>query len=292
MAIKMNTLCLWCQLKKHIGQAEALADADTAMAFSQEVLGILSKATQKDTSSHISPAINALYQKYFGLEQDRYVEEKKESNRFIMDRFPRIVSLVEQAEDPVLAALQFAVLGNYLDFSALQGQVSYEKLEEMLAEALQMELDADTYHQLLLDLQKGKRVLFLTDNAGEIAFDRILGEQLQKRFPHLQITFCVRGFPVHNDATREDAAFVGVPFPVIDSGSELGGTDIDLLGQEAKRALLQADVILAKGMGNTETMYGCGLPVYYAFLVKCPRFAQFFDKPMLTPLLIREQKMA
>ena len=288
MAIKMNTICLWCQLKKHMTEAERLGDEDTAMAFSQELLEILAKATEKDTSSHISPAINDLYRKYFGMEQDRYVQEKRDSNDFIMEKFDTIAHLVEQAEDAVFAGLQFAILGNYLDFSALQGQVSYEKLDEMLEDALKMELDMDTYRQLISDLEKGKNLLYLTDNAGEIAFDRIFAEQLQKKFPHLQITFCVRGYPVHNDATREDAEFVGVPFQVIDSGSDLGGTDITLLGQEARNALEQADVIIAKGMGNTETMYGCGYNVYYAFLVKCARLEQFFGKPLMTPMLVRE----
>ena len=288
MAIKMNTICLWCQLKKHMTEAERLGDEDTAMAFSQELLEILAKATEKDTSSHISPAINDLYRKYFGMEQDRYVQEKRDSNDFIMEKFDTIAQLVEQADDAVFAGLQFAILGNYLDFSALQGQVSYEKLDEMLEDALKMELDMDTYRQLISDLEKGKNLLYLTDNAGEIAFDRIFAEQLQKKFPHLQITFCVRGFPVHNDATREDAEFVGVPFKVIDSGSDLGGTDITLLGQEARNALEQADVIIAKGMGNTETMYGCGYNVYYAFLVKCARLEQFFGKPLMTPMLVRE----
>lgn len=288
MSIKMNNICLWCQLKKHLTQAEALGDEDTAMAFSQEVLRILANATEKDTSSHISPAINALYQKYFGLDQDRYVEEKQESNAFIMAKFDRIAALVAQAEDPVFAGLQFAILGNYLDFSALQGQVSYEKLDEMLENALKMELDMDTYQQLLSDLENGKKVLYLTDNAGEIAFDRIFAEEIQKKFPQLQITFCVRGYPVHNDATREDAAYVGVPFTVIDSGSDIGGTEITLLDEEAKKALDEADVIIAKGMGNTETMYGCGYNVYYAFLVKCARLEQFFGKPLMTPMLVRE----
>ena len=289
MAIKMNTICLWCQLKKHMTEAERLGDEDTAMAFSQELLEILAKATEKDTSSHISPAINDLYRKYFGMEQDRYVQEKRDSNDFIMEKFDTIAQLVEQADDAVFAGLQFAILGNYLDFSALQGQVSYEKLDEMLEDALKMELDMDTYRQLISDLEKGKNLLYLTDNAGEIAFDRIFAEQLQKKFPHLQITFCVRGYPVHNDATREDAEFVGVPFQVIDSGSDLGGTDITLLGQEARNALEQADVIIAKGMGNTETMYGCGYNVYYAFLVKCQRFVTHFGYPMFTPLLVKER---
>ena len=95
-----------------------------------------------------------------------------------------------------------------------------------------------------------------------------------------------------NDATREDAAAVGLPFPVIDNGNRVAGTQLELLGREAREALDRADVILAKGMGNTETMLGCGYNVYYAFLVKCPRFVQLFRRPLFTPMLVRDRDCA
>ena len=75
---------------------------------------------------------------------------------------------------------------------------------------------------------------------------------------------------------------------MIDNGSRIAGTWIEALSAEAKEALEGSDVILAKGMGNAETMFGCGYNVYYAFLVKCPRFVRLFDKPMFTPILIRD----
>ena len=93
-----------------------------------------------------------------------------------------------------------------------------------------------------------------------------------------------------NDATREDAAAVGVDFPLIDNGNCIGGTVLSLLGEEAKEAFESADVILAKGMGNNETLYGCGYNVYYAFLVKCKFFEQRFGKPLMTPMLVAERK--
>ena len=136
---------------------------------------------------------------------------------------------------------------------------------------------------------QGKKVLLLTDNAGEIGFDRIFAEELAKKYPHLTITFCVRGDICLNDATRADAAQMGIPFPVIDNGNRVPGTQIDLLSQEARTALDTADVILAKGMANCETMHGCGYNVYYAFLVKCQRFVTRFRKPMLTPMLVKER---
>ena len=288
MSIGMNTLCLRCLMKKHLDAADSLGDEKTAMAFSQELLKILAGTEEWESSSHISPAINDLYQKYFGLEQDRYVQEKRESNEFLMDKYPKICRLVDQAQDPVLAALQFAILGNYLDFSALAGQVSYEKLDEMLLDALKMELDLQTYQRFTGDLARGKKLLYITDNAGEIVFDRILAETIHNKYPHLDITFCVRGIPVHNDATREDAAFVGVPFPMIDNGNEIAGTEVSLLSPAAREAFENADIIIAKGMGNTETLYGCNHNVYYAFLIKCQRFVAYFGKPMLTPMLLSE----
>ena len=159
----------------------------------------------------------------------------------------------------------------------------------VLEKALEMELDRESYASLCDDLAKGKRLLYLTDNAGEIGFDRVFAEQLQKAYPHLQITFCVRGGPAQNDATREDAAAVGIPFPVIDNGNTVAGTDLALLSAEAKAALDAADVIISKGQGNAETLLGCGYNIYYAFLVKCARFIDRYHKPKLTPMLVKER---
>lgn len=286
MAIPMNSICMLCQMNKHVEEARKL-DTDKAEAFTKDLLEILKNALGRSNSAMEASSINKLYQRYFGLEQDRFVQEKKMSNEFIKSRLDGITRLVEAQADPVFAALQFAVLGNYLDFAALHGQVSFEKLDAMLEDALNMPLDPAVYENLCRDLETAKKLLYVTDNAGEIGFDKVLALQLQKKYPQLQITFCVRGLPVHNDATREDAAFMELEFEIIDTGNDVGGVEFSLLSAQAKQAFDTADVVLAKGMGNTESMYGCGYNIYYAFLVKCARFAQYFDKPLMTPMLIR-----
>ena len=290
MALLMNSLCVQCLLNKHVEQARKLADEATANAFTKDLLELLGQCLGKTNSAVAGAQINTLYQKHFGLAQDRFVQEKQESNAFIKKRLPEISRLVEQQPDPLLAALRFSILGNYLDFSALLGQVSFEKMDAMLQDALKMELDLQVYDALRLDLAKAKRLLYITDNAGEIGFDRVFAQQIQKQYPHLQITFCVRGLPAHNDAMREDAAYMELEFPVVDTGNDVGGFMIDMLSPEAKQALEEADVIIAKGMGNTESMYGCGYNVYYAFLVKCALFRDVFQKPQLTPMLLKERK--
>ena len=286
----MSAQCFVCHMGHQVDAARALGDEETALAFSRELLQLYLEVPAGSHSSWLSPRTAKLFQKYYNVGPDRMWKEKKESNEFVLSKLEEIRAKVNAAEDPLFAAIRFSILGNYLDFSALYGEVSFDKLDEMLDKALEMPLDEACYEKLRSDLSKGRKLLYLTDNAGEIGFDRILGEVIHQQYPDLEITFCVRGAPVLNDATREDAAFMGIPFPVIDNGTELCGTDLDLLGEEAKKAMNEADVIIAKGMGNTETLYGCGYPIYYAFLVKCPRFETVFGKPRMTPMLVREKR--
>lgn len=289
MSIAMNTECILCHINKNIATARKLGDEATATEFARELMKLHLALPEGANSAMLGPATNALFTKYYGLSPDRYKAEKEAANRFVLERLELLRSRVEGAEDPVFAGLQFSILGNYLDFSALQDQISFEKLEEMMDSALEMELDRDCYSRFCRDLETGKTLLYITDNAGEIGFDRILGEQLRKRYPHLQITFCVRGMIAQNDATREDAALMGIPFPIIDNGNAVAGTEFSLLSREAREAIESSDVILAKGMGNVETMLGCGFNIYYAFLIKCTRFASHFNAPMMKPLFLKER---
>ncbi len=290
MANCLTTQCLECHFTRTLALARELGDEKTAMAFARELAKLYVNLPDNVASAHFGPATTDLLVKYYGLDPDRYRQEKIDSNRFVMERFDSIRARVQAQPDPVFAGLQFAILGNYLDFAALQGNVSYEKLDEMLDGALQMQLDMDCYAKLCRDLERAGKLLYLTDNAGEIAFDRIFAEEIHKKYPQVEITFCVRGGPANNDALREDAEAVGVPFPILENGSRIGGTELEDISQEARDAFWAADVVIAKGMGNTETLLGCGHNVYYAFLVKCDLFVKLFHSPMFTPLLVKESK--
>ena len=287
MSLKMDAQCMLCHFRRNVETARSLGDEETATAFAKALMGLYLSMPEGTNTPAVGPGTNELFQRFYGLEPDRFWQEKLDSNRFVMARLDKIRETAEAAPDPVLAGLQLAILGNYIDFSALQGEVSFEKLDKMLESALEMELPE--YERLCRDLAKAKKLLYLTDNAGEIGFDRIFAEQIHKAYPELQITFCVRGGPAQNDATREDAEAVGIPFPVIDNGNCIAGTHIPELSEEAKIAMDEADVILSKGQGNAETLLGCGYNIYYAFLIKCPRFIQRYGKPKLTPMLVKER---
>ena len=289
MSLVMDSQCLMCHLKRNLEVVRPLGTEEQTMAFARDMMRMYLDAPEGVSSPWFNPQVSNLLTKHYGLPEDRYKEEKELSNCFVMERLDTIREKVRSAADPVYAGLQFSILGNYLDFSALQGQVSFEKLDQMLEEALEMELDREVYGSFCKELEAGGKLLYLTDNAGEIGFDRIFAEEIARAYPQVEITFCVRGTITINDATREDAAAVGIPFPVIDNGNRVPGTQLDLLSNESKQALEEANVILAKGMANCETLHGCGYNIYYAFLVKCQRFATLFGQPLLTPMFVKER---
>ena len=289
MSVLVDSECLLCHFRKNLKTAQPMGTEEQALEFARELMKIYLDSPTDVGATWYGPATAELFDRIYGIGPDRFRREKADSNAFVLARMDQLRQKAISAPDPVFAALQLAILGNYIDFSALHGEVSFEKLEEMLEEAMTMELDREVYAQLCRDLARGKKLLYLTDNAGEIGFDRILAEQIHKKYPQLEITFCVRGGPALNDATREDAEAVGIPFPVIDNGNLVAGTELSLLGPEARQAMDNADVIIAKGQANAETLLDSGYPIYYAFLIKCVRFIQRYQKPKLTPMLVKEK---
>lgn len=290
MPIPMNATCMECFLNKRLEKIRSYGTPEQATLMAKEMLNMLGQSGPEADSAMLGGLVDARILEFFNITEDVMAQEKELSNQFVLDRLEDIRSRIQSANDPVFAGLQYAILGNYLDFAALHGKVSFDTLDEMLRDAAKMVLDMDCYRQFLQDLENGKTLLYVTDNAGEIVFDRLFAEVIAEKFPNLQITFLVRGGNVANDATRADAQAAGIPFPVIDSGFCIGGTSLNYLSQEAKDALYSADVVLAKGMGNTESLYGCGCNVYFAFLVKCARLAEFFDAPLMKPLFVRERR--
>jgi uncharacterized protein with ATP-grasp and redox domains len=288
--MRLDSQCILCLLKRHADTAAKLGSEEQVTAFTRDLMRILCDGPVEMSAPFYTPDIAKLFTEHFGLADDRFTEEKELSNRFCMERLDRISGMVRSADDPLYAGLQGAILGNYIDFSALQGEVSFEKLDEMLDLLHTIEVDRDVFEKLRADLEGGKELLYLTDNAGEIVFDRVWLEVIRDLFPNLAITVCVRGGPAQNDATVKDAEEIGMPFRVIDNGTCISGTVLEKASDELRAAIERADVVISKGQANVETLLdtGHGYNIYYAFLVKCKRFIDRFGKEKLTPMLVRE----
>ena len=291
--MRLDSQCILCLLKRHADTAAKLGSEEQVTAFTRDLMRILCDGPVEMSAPFYTPDIAKLFTEHFGLADDRFTEEKELSNRFCMERLDRISGMVRSADDPLYAGLQGAILGNYIDFSALQGEVSFEKLDEMLDLLHTIEVDRDVFDKLRADLEGGKELLYLTDNAGEIVFDRVWLEVIRDLFPNLAITVCVRGGPAQNDATIADAEEIGMPFRVIDNGTCISGTVLEKASEELRAAMERADVVISKGQANVETLLdtGHGYNIYYAFLVKCKRFIDRFGKEKLTPMLVRERDL-
>jgi len=154
------------------------------------------------------------------------------------------------------------------------------------------EEDKITTDSLLNQCEKASNFLLITDNCGEIVLDKLFLEQLKKQFPHLNLSVLVRGEEALNDATVEDAKYVGMDkvASIVSNGMPIAGTVYEMLPKEAKKAMDEADIILSKGQGNYESLSGQGRHIFYSFLCKCELFTTRFNVPKLTGIFIEENE--
>jgi uncharacterized protein with ATP-grasp and redox domains len=197
---------------------------------------------------------------------------------------------IESAADPLASSIVFARIGNYIDFGAMQ-EVSTETFLGLFDNPQMGEADHRTYLSFLQECAKAKSFLLIADNCGEIVLDKLFLEQLAKRFPQLELYVLVRGDVVLNDATPEDAVYAGIDrlAQIVSNGAPIPGTVYKMMPQEARRVLDTADVILAKGQGNYESLSHQGRHIFYVFLCKCDLFTTRFQVPRLTGMFVEEK---
>ncbi len=253
-----------------------------------EVRALIDARGENDTSPLLVYRFNRAYARRFGP-SDGYAEVKRRYNDLVLGMEDRLRERIEQADDPVAAALAFARVGNYIDYGAMD-TVEEEVFLSLFGHAALRAEETEVYARFLSACERGKRFLLIADNCGEIVLDKLLLEQLKRRFPGLLFQVLVRGGEVLNDVTPRDAEYVGIgsAAEILSNGAAIAGTVYEMLPEPARQALDQADVILAKGQGNYESLSGTGRRIYYAFLCKCDLFIRRFGVPPLTGMLVEE----
>ena len=185
-----------------------------------------------------------------------------------------------------------ARIGNDIDFAALS-DVNSDTVLTLLEEDNKDPLDTQEYLHFRKDLDSASRLVYLTDNCGEVVLDKLVIKLLKELYPELDITVIVRGFPAINDATFEDARDIGLTeiTRVIGNGNDVGGTWLPHISAKAREMLETADLIISKGQGNYETLHDCGLNIYYLFLCKCEWFQYQFKARPLQGMFINERRI-
>lgn len=277
---------------------EALRGAGVAEAAQREVMRHVLQSLAAEVDLNASPPeiaqrVHRLVRRLTG-DGDPYAELKERANDIACAALPRLRSLVEAAPDGFAAATRLAIAANALDAgvgaAAADGahgdgrRGAPARFARALDRAMDEPLcgDVDDFRRAVAG---AARILYLADNSGEIVVDRLLIEQL----PQGRVTVAVRGAPVLNDATLADARAAGLDelASVIANGSDAPGTLLGDCSPEFRRVFGEADVIVAKGQGNYESLSETGADVFFLFKVKCPLTARHAALPLGAHALLR-----
>ncbi len=290
--MKLNPFCMCCAVNKQEKNIRGFSDMDRKTEYMKKVMALLAGASDEDCAPSLSAELKKLYSDFWKQPEKDYTEIKKDFNQLMLKMEPSIEEKIQNSPDPLAASLLFARTGNYIDFAALS-HVDPSTVLSLLEDENRDPLNPEEYSHLLEDLKRGQKLLYITDNCGEIVLDKLAVKVLKQQYPNLQITVLVRGFPTVNDATMEDAVETGMvsAAEVVGNGSNVCGTWLPGISEEAKALLYNADLIISKGQGNFETLHGCGLNIYYLFLCKCEWFQQQFQARPLEGMFVNERRI-
>jgi len=244
--------CIGCIVAQSHRVCEAIhADA----ALKEKIVNHVETALQNADFTLSPPVVAApLYEKMaeFAQTDDLYRKQKRHATAQAETYVPFLKETVQNSDDPFIAVLKAAVVGNVIDLAA---EVSFD-LHDAISSVFTTPFGHDDSETLRHALKNANTVLYIGDNAGEHIFDAFTIESLQKLYPNIAVTYMVRGNPIINDVTLSEAyeAEIEKICSVMDSGVPTPGFVYDLASEEAKKMFDTADIVLAKGMGNYECM--------------------------------------
>ncbi len=280
--MKVKTRCASCILHRgYIGAKEATNISSLQFKALTALLQFL--------ASEFKPTANPAY---LGTKRDRLIKEitgnpdpyakrKRISNQRALEVLPPAKNLISNEisiESRFRKACLCAIVGNVMEFDIPDNPFEFKDLKHLIQRA-EEDLALDDIAQIFAKARKAKNVLYLTDNAGEIAFDTLLVQELKKLGAY--VTAAVKSGPVLVDATMKDAEHVGmheVANNVITTGTDAVGLIPNECSDEFLDFYRSADFVVAKGMGYAETLTELDLPSAHALLfrTKCSPVANFF----------------
>lgn len=285
----MNTSldCLPCFVRQTLDATRMVSDDPVVHEqIVREVFKWISEMDLAISPPALAMRIHARLREVCGV-ADPYAAEKKQHNELALKLIPAFRQQIATAEDPLLLAAHIAIAGNIIDLGAKSG-IQEEHIMEAFQQAINQELtgDVDAFKKAAA---KAENILYLADNAGEIICDRLLIEQLGPE----RITVAVRGYPVINDATMIDAKIAGLTelTSVIDNGAAAPGTLLEECSDSFRQAFESADLIIAKGQGNFESLSDNPRNIFFLFKVKCPVIEQESGFPLGSHVLRHNREL-
>ncbi|MBW2595309.1 MAG: DUF89 family protein [Deltaproteobacteria bacterium] len=263
--------CFPCFLRQALEASRISgADEETQRDVLNRVMAKLLEINREETPPQIGSMIHSTIREATGR-SDPYREIKRLHNEQVLDMEENLAGLIDGSSSPLSDALKLAAAGNLIDMGP---ERKWNSMQDIFRDFAQKDPTHFDYASFEESLKKAGTLLYLGDNAGEIVLDKIL-IGLLLRETSLDITYAVRGGPVINDATMEDAKFVGMTdiVKVIDTGVDFPGVVPETCSGEFLDHYSGADMILSKGQGNYESLSEEDKNIFFLLQTKCPVIA-------------------
>jgi damage-control phosphatase, subfamily I len=270
--MKLNLDCIPCFQRQALQAVRFISnDEKLHQKVLREVAKKLLNSTWDSTPPELAHEVHTIV-KNLTNEKDPYKKAKKESNDLALKMYPTLKEQIQASKDPLRTAVRLAIAGNIIDF----GPLRKFNLEKTVEEVLKKSFAIDDYVKLKEKLEDAETLLFFADNAGEIVFDRLLLEASLEYRNLEKIRFVVKGGPIINDATLEDAVYVGlcdlpnVEFSTLSNGE--AGTGPERSSKTVKDWIKSHDLVISKGQGNYEGLSEYS-SLFFMLMSKCPVIA-------------------
>lgn len=287
--MKTDLECVPCIIKQCINTLNLTKCSENIKR--KAIKGLLNDLEKIDYD--LSPAYNSdiayiASRKFTGV-KDPYCKLKEESNKAALEIYPKLKEIITKSPDRLYAGIKIAVEGNIIDLGINGGDGSALNFEKIIDDIKNMPLAVDDYAKFKKSLGEAKNILYISDNAGELVFDRVFIKELIKQ--HKNVVLSVKSGPIINDATRKDAEEVSLDslVKVIETGSDRIGINFNYVSDEFLKEFRKADLIISKGQGNFETLDDVDANIFFILKAKCEKIARELGVNYLDVVMVKRE---
>ena len=278
--MKVTAECVPCLLKRVLFQAKLLNNGCESDAIAAALKVYADVYDPDRNSAEIATEVHRAA--YAVMKADPYYQMKRDADMVAGEYLEEMTRYVETSEDPFAAAIRVAVIGNIMDFGVGLAIDRPEQLRERVHTLLDQGIGADDTEKLRAKLKESKSILYFFDNCGESQFDKLLIREIQRM--GVRVVGVVRGEAILNDVTMEDAQRIGLDRildRIVTTGIFAIGVNLSKAGGDLKEELEKADLILAKGMANHESLSDqhTDIPKVFILRTKCEPVAKAMGVP-------------
>lgn len=288
--MKYSIDCLPCLLQQAVRIAKNhLPNEADQIVLIKDIMATMASMEENVSAPYIARKIQIALKEALN-NPDPYKEDKNYYNQEMLKLEKELTQVRDSSPERFEAGLKLAAAGNIIDFGPGY-DLSRDKVLDTIKETLTRDYPREVLISFRAALKQASKVLYLGDNCGEIVLDKIFIATIKEYYPALEVYFATRGKPVLNDITEEDAYLVGMDrlATIINNGTDIPGTVLEYCSADFQKIFAEVDVIISKGQGNFESLYGSGREnLYYIFLCKCSLFMERLGAKQNDIMLIKE----